>query len=62
MTSSAFEMTLAEAKETQLRVPDPCPYLGERIRQDAEVLRWFLSMSVRFCVVKKGEGQEAPEA
>jgi hypothetical protein len=28
------------------------------IRQDAEVLRWFLSMSVRFCVVKKKEKGE----
>jgi hypothetical protein len=46
------------SKETQLRVPDPCPYLSEKHPQDAEILRWLLSMSVRFVSSKKEEKGE----
>jgi len=62
MTSSAFEMTLAEAKRRSFEFRIHVFISAKSIRQDAEVLRWLLSMSVRFCVVKKGEGREAPEA
>jgi hypothetical protein len=61
MTSSAFEMTLAEAKRRsfEFRI-----HVFISVKSARQMLKFSVGFfdECAFCVVRKGEGREAPEA